>query len=183
MRRSRAASSLRRLPRPPGPTRVQPAALPSPAPAPRRLRVSPGARPERYTCSLYSAPETSPAASAPRPPPSSGRPPGKRRDRVSKDLLHWLRGTSRSLKRHCLLAERRGACQHAGGGVNEGGAEGGVCDRWREASQPLRWSWGSSRIPNLKIIQRALGMLVSSNLRSPRKLAFACFNDLYLQCL
>ena len=115
VRRSRAASSLRSLPRS---ARPYPAALPFPSPAPRRLRFSPGARPERCTCSLYSAPETSPAASAPRPPPSSGRAPGK-------DLLHWLRGTSRSLKRHRLLAELRGRANTQEAGLMRAGPKAG----------------------------------------------------------
>lgn len=48
-----------------------------PTPVHLHLRFSPGARPERCICSLYSAPGTSPAASTLRPPPSSGRAPGR----------------------------------------------------------------------------------------------------------
>lgn len=100
-----------RLCRPPRPTWAQQAPLLSTSPPPRRPRFSPGARPERCICSLYSVPGTSPAASAPRPPPSSGRSSWQGRDQNSKDLLHWLGGKARSHQCHHLLAERKGGVE------------------------------------------------------------------------
>lgn len=98
VRRSRAASSLRRLlPGPALPSLSRPRSRP-----PLPLRAA-SASHLALALSAVLVPLLSPrdfssvssAAAA-----ISGRAPGLRRHRVSKDLLHWLRGTSRSLKRH-----------------------------------------------------------------------------------
>lgn len=52
-----------------------------------RCPASPVARPERCTYSPASDPETSPATSAPRPPPSSGSAPGGGGTRTARALV------------------------------------------------------------------------------------------------